>query len=129
MKLLHARSRNRQSGFALLVAVAVALLTLAAWAVAYRAMQDSIRTEGFFYARAKRDTTVTRALSQGIGLLRTGTPPTDPYACVMTMDSGDVHRPCTVTFTGLGASTWQVESHPSTDAEAASLPGAPDHFN
>jgi hypothetical protein len=129
MKMIHSHASRRRSGFALLAAVAVALLTLAAWAVAYRAMQDSIRTEGFFYARAKRDTTVTRALAQGIGLLRTGAPPSDPYQCVMTMDSGETHRPCTVTFTGLGASTWQVESHPSTDAEAASLPAAPDHFN
>jgi hypothetical protein len=122
----HARDRR---GFALLAAVAMAMLTLAAWAVAYRAMQDAIRTETFFLERDHRDTTVTRALAIGVGLLRTGSPPADPYACIVDMPDGSGHRECTVTFASLGASTWQVDARPSTATEIASLPPAPDHFD
>jgi hypothetical protein len=107
----------------------MSILTLLAWEIAYRAMQDSIRTESFFVEREHRDSTVTHALALGAGLLRTGTPPDDPYACVMDVPDGAGQRSCTLTFTSLSASTWQVDSRPSTASDLANLPLAPDHFN
>jgi hypothetical protein len=123
------RAPRARRGFALLAAVAMSILTLLAWEVAYRAVQDSIRTESFFLEREHRDSTVTHALALGVALLRTGSPPGDPYACVLTVPDGTGQRACTLTFTSLSPSTWQVDSRPSTASDIASLPPAPDQFH
>ena len=118
-----------QRGYVLLYSAVLGLLAMGMWALAWRAVHDTIRTEKFEVSRSVRSESVVQALALGIGLLETGRPPTDPYACIFTVSGPSTTYDCTVSYTSLGdQDNWQVESWKATDAEKASLPVAPATF-
>lgn len=124
-----APSRGERGSALLLVAV-LGFLTMALWATAYRATHDSIRGEAFAVKRAERGFTVAEAAARGVALLRTGEPPSQRYACVVTIRYEDEDHACVVSYTpSAGQDTWLVEARPALDGEIRALPDMPITFS
>jgi hypothetical protein len=114
---------------ALVLTAVIGFLTLALFAVALRAGHDAIRGERLQLRRADRAVSITASLADGVALLRTGEPPTDPYECISTQtDSEGTDWDCKLTFTNMGTLQYDVDSALATEAEVSSLPAMPSTF-
>lgn len=118
--------RHRERGHVLLWTAVFGIMAMAYWALAFRVTGDCIRAERTATLRASRDASPTRALAAGIALLRTGTPPTTPFECVLTPSGGSA---CVVSFeeTAVGGQ-WRVEARAATSSETSFYPAAPAGF-
>lgn len=120
------RGGRGERGFALVFSALVGILSMGIWVLSYRATLDAVRVERFHLVRERRAASVTRALAEGVSLLRTGRPPSDPYACVVTTDAG---FDCRVTYTSLvGDTVWDVDAELATPTDIATLPTMPASF-
>lgn len=107
----------------------IGFLLMALFLTAVRAGRDAIRGERFQVFREHRAVGVTASLADGLALLRTGEPPTDPYECVVTQTDDDANTyDCKVTFTNTGALQYDVTAEPATDTDMATLPAMPGNF-
>jgi hypothetical protein len=85
--------------------------------------------EKTFLDRQARNEVAVRGLAAAAALLRTGTPPSDPYECVFAWSDGAVERHCTVTYaSGEDLDTWDLLARPSTEVDIVDLPLAPESF-
>lgn len=120
---------REERGHVMLLATILGVVAFSAWALAFLTTRDLIRTERLIRVRSERDDSVTRALAQGLRLLRTDMPPYEPYACVMKIAGEKDSYACTVTFQMEGTKrTWSVTAGRSTEEEMGTLPPAPQTF-
>jgi hypothetical protein len=113
------RIKNRKrGGYALLLVLAFVILFAAMLSVAYQETASALRVETVRSQEAQRDEGSVRALAMGFALLETGLPPSDPYACVVTIQTTTGARDYVVTFTSDGASGWTVQAAPLQAGQA-----------
>ena len=123
------RRRRGESGSALLAVAVMGLLAMGVFALAWRSTHDAIRVERFTVLVERRAASVQTAVAQGVDLLQTGLPPTDPYLCVATIVQADQTYACTVMFSQAAPTgPWSIESWPATVDEQATLPALPVSF-
>lgn len=121
---------SARRGSALLLVVVLGTLAMALWAASYRATHDSLTLDGFMHQRLRRDSVCGQATVQAGNLLRTGSPPSNPWTGVTRLEvDGEEPRWAKVVFRQAGgANTWRVESTFATDADCRRYPVLPDSF-
>jgi hypothetical protein len=102
------------------------VLFFSLWSVAYRQTAAALRVESVQSNRVVRDEGSTQAVARGLALLETGLPPSNPYACSVTVTTSSGPRSFTVTFTAEGPTQWSVQSVPA--APGMNLPPMPRMF-
>ena len=123
------RSQRGEGGYVILYVTILGLLAMGLWGLAWRATHDTIRTEKFEVRRAVRSEGVAAALAEGLLLLETGRPPSDPFQCVKTVANGTDSYACTLTYTSQGDQDhWEVTSRIATPDELQNLSPAPGTF-
>jgi hypothetical protein len=95
-----------------LVLVFVALM-LCFYSVAYRHVAAALRVETARTLRQQRDAGSMQAVAQGVTLLETGVPPTDPYVCAVLIGPPGEELSYTATFTLEGENAWSVHAAPT----------------
>jgi len=124
-----AAARRAERGTVLMIVAVMGVLAMGFWALALRGTHDAIRDENFVLRRQDRTQSVLPALAQVVDLLHSGRPPTDPYACLVSITAGESTWVCTVTCTSQGDQDhWLVESSIATEEEQTTLPPAPASF-
>ena len=129
MKKTGSRPLNRTStrhGYAMMLVLVFIVLFLSLWSVAYRHTAAALRIESGRSLAVQRDEGSLHALARGLALLETGYPPTDPYACGVTIETSSGPRSLTVTFESAEAENWSVSSRPTRPNENS--PPMPDSF-
>jgi hypothetical protein len=114
----------------MLLVMGFEILLLAVWGVAYRQVGSAYRVELARTLRRTRDDGVMTALGQGVALLQTGTPPSQPYTCYVQLDgiSGPgwyvvTFAPASQTPSGQTlANLWSVQAQPANDAGTPLMP-------
>jgi hypothetical protein len=107
---------TRRSGYALLLVLLFVVLLLSLYSLAYRTIAASLRVETARSLVNRRDEGSVQAAARGLSLLETGLPPTDPYACGVTIETSRGPRSFTVTFTSeAGPTAWSVAAAPTPD--------------
>lgn len=101
----------------MLLVLAFIVLLLSLWSVAYRHTAAALRIESARSLAVQRDEGSLHALARGLALLETGVPPTDPYACGVTIETSSGPRSMTITFGSEGAGNWSVSSRPTQPNE------------
>jgi hypothetical protein len=102
------------------------LLFVAILGVGWRRLGSSLRVQTIRAGQVQRDQGSVQALGLGLGLLETGSPPSNPYACTVNITTSQGVCSYTVTFTREGSNAWAVQSSPT--APGAKLPQMPATF-
>jgi hypothetical protein len=105
-------------GYAMTLVLIFIVLFLALLGVVYRELAGTLRIESLHSLEVQRDTGSVHALARGLALLESGLPPTNPYACGVTIETPGGPLAFTVTFTTQDGVTWQVCSAPTAPGEA-----------
>jgi len=105
-----------------LVLVFLALM-LSFYSVSQRQIAALLRTETVRTLQKERDEGCIQALGRGLDLLETGFPPTSPYVCGVTIETGAGPRSFTVTFGKEGTDAegkpkWSVRAVPTGPLES-----------
>src|SRR5438132_1309871 len=103
-------------GYALLTVMLFLAFAFGAWAVFYHTSASAIRVEE---ARSRRDTRTiwtAPAIAQGLRLLESGPPPSDPYSCKVTVSSDSETRYILLTYDKVASSRYTIAATP-TDAD------------
>lgn len=122
-------TRRSERGSALVIVTVIGLLSLGLFGLAWRGTHDAIRVESFERRRAERDESILVALADGVSLLESGRPPSDPFSALMAITGELGDYDCTVTWSSAGdLDTWDVSVAESTEAELLLLDPAPARF-
>jgi hypothetical protein len=124
------RARRAERGSVLMIVTVMGLLAMALWGLAWRGTHDDIRLERVETLRDVRTKSLYPALADMLDLLRSGRPPSDPYACLVTESdgAGGVWQ-VAATFTSDGDQDhWSVDCRAATETQVADLPAAPATF-
>lgn len=122
MSVVHSHHSER-NGYAMLIVLAFVALFSSLLAIACSQMSSSILTETARTRQLLRDQGSIHALARGLALLETGFPPSNPYACEVTIDTDTGSHPYTVTFALEAPGRWLVKAAPSTpDQQAEAMP-------
>jgi hypothetical protein len=118
--------RSSRPGYALTLVMVFVVLFLMVLGVAYRQIASVLRVETVRVQQSQRDQGSTAAVASGLTLLETGLPPSDPYACAVTVNTAI--GPCSylVTFTSNGSGSWTVQAAPLPSGEQ--VPTMPSMF-
>ncbi|NQT13401.1 MAG: hypothetical protein HQ582_11670 [Planctomycetes bacterium] len=109
----------------LLVLVFIALV-LSVFGVSYRYTATALRMETARTLQQQRNEGSVHALARGLARLETGLPPSDPYACGVTISTTEGLRSFTVTFALETEGVWSVHARPTSLIE--DLAPMPDSF-
>jgi len=109
----------------LLVLVFITLV-LSVYGVSYRYMAAALRVEAARTLQGQRDEGSMHALALGLALLETGLPPSESYACGVTISTSEGPLPFTAIFTLETEGIWSVEARPTSLIEDP--PPMPDVF-
>ena len=121
--------RRGERGLVLVYVSILGFLMALVWAMSWRATHDTIHVERAFVRRAVHDASVKRAGAVALALLETGTPPSDTYACIVTVSDGATAYDCLVEYYPvIHPWTWGVDVSLATAADIATHPAAPDTF-
>ena len=110
----------------LLVLVFIAL-SFSFFAIAHHQMDAALRLETVKVHQDSRDEGSVQAVARGLTLLETGLPPTNPYACSVTIGTPPNERQYTVTFSSTGGKIWSVDAAPTVWPD--NPPAMPPLFN
>ena len=102
------------------------LLFVTILGVGWRRLGSSVRVQTIRVGQIQRDQGSVQALGLGLGLLETGSPPSNPYACYVNVTTSQGVSSFTVTFTLEGSNAWAVRSSPTVFG--ASSPPMPATF-
>ena len=120
-------------GYALPAVLLFLLFAFSAWAVFFRSSGSSLRVEQARVLRASRDTFSAPAMADGLRLLETGSPPSDPYACKVTLTQDGVTKYFLLNYEKIGPTRWTLsctatdadDLHPDKPATFAVAPATP----
>jgi len=114
---------NRRGISVMLVLVFLALL-LTLWGVSYRQVASALRIQSVRSQYTLRDQGNLQALAQGLTLLQSGVPPTDPYVCATTIQMPSGTQSFTLTFSSAEPDIWTVNSTATQPGETVDpIPG------
>ena len=105
--------KTRRGGYAMLLVVGFLILFLALLGVAYSELAAAVRAQTVCALQIQRDEGSIHALAKGLALLETGLPPSNPYACGVTINTSTGPSSFTVIFTSTGTSSWSVNCVPT----------------
>ena len=116
------------SGHVLLGTMVFLVLAMILWLAVFGQMAGYGRLEKASRIRQDRATQSMRALAWGLALLESGLPPTDPYSCLVTPDSG-TGRQFVIAFQRTSWVQYQYTAsvRPATPSDTL-LPLAPTQF-
>jgi hypothetical protein len=102
----------RRQGYTLLIVLGFVILFTALLGLAYQQLQSAVLVETVNEQESIRDQGSVQAVAYGLELLETGTPPSDPYVCGVTIQTTAGAKSYVVTFTSNGTSGWIVQAAP-----------------
>lgn len=121
--------RRGERGLILVYVSVLGFLMLMIWTLSWRATQDTIRVERSLVRRQTHDASVTRAAAVALELLETELPPSDDYACIVTITDGGETYDCFVQYSPvIYPWSWDVDVRLATVDEIATYPAAPESF-
>ena len=97
----------------MLLVVGFLILFLALVGLAGSELAAAIRAQTACALQMQRDQGSIPALALGLALLETGSPPSDPYSCAVTINTPTGPSSFTVTFASTGPNAWSVNSAPT----------------
>ena len=107
------RQRSRRGGYAMLLVTGFLVLFLSLLSLAYSQLAAAIRIQTACALQSQRDQGSLPALARGLALLETGSPPSNPYVCAVTINTPTGPCSFTVTFASTGPNNWSVSSAPT----------------
>ncbi|MBN1394420.1 MAG: hypothetical protein JW959_05315 [Pirellulales bacterium] len=110
-------TRPPRRGYALMLTMFFCLLFLVLLGVAWRGTASALRGQSIRDLQTRRDEGTIHALARAMALLETGSPPSDPYVCGVTLTTSQGEKSFTVTFTGEGENLWAVQAAPTASGE------------
>ena len=111
------RPTGRQ-GYTMLLVLVFLVLMMGLTSIAYRQVAAMLRVESARTSQASRDAGSLTVAARALSLLQTGTPPTNPYECDITLDAIPTAKTYTVTMTSNVANQWTIHVEPTTDGES-----------
>jgi hypothetical protein len=125
--------RTNRHGYVLPAVLLFLAVSFGAWAIVYRGSSTAQRVEEARAHRDVRSTWLAPAVAQGLRLLESGDPPTDPYACKVSLTQDGQTREFVLTFEKVGGVRWTINCEvadpddvsPDAPASFASPPNAP----
>ncbi len=128
----HARAadpRRGERGLVLVYVSVLGFLMALVWAMSWRATHDMIHVERAFVRRSVHDASVKRAGAVATALLETGMPPSESYACIVTVTDGATTYDCLVEYYPvIHPWTWGIDVSLATADDVATYPAAPASF-
>ena len=97
-----------------------------AWAIFYHTSASAIRVEEARTERDTRSTWTAPAIAQGLRLLESGPPPSDPYSCKVTVASDSDTQYILLTYDQISTGRYKITAVPTTADNVA--PSAPTSF-
>jgi hypothetical protein len=127
------RILRARKGYALPAVLLFVVFAFGAWAVLFRSCGSVLRVEE---ARTLRDTRAVwsaPAMGDALRLLQTGDPPSDPYACKLTLTQDGQTKYYRLTYEKIGPVRWTVtaaitdvdDTSPDAPATFMTVPAAP----
>jgi len=120
--------RRGESGVALLLVTILGVVLMSSWAIAWKGTNDTVRIERILRMRGDRNVGVSTALYEAVDLLRSGTPSTDPYTCLVTVIVEGRGLACKAIYSSTSPDVWDVVVTEATAGEEALLPDLPGSF-
>ena len=121
--------RQRQCGHALTVVSVMGVLVMGCLCMGFLRTHNAVRLEAWADRRLVRTTQLIPALAAGVALLRSGSPPSDPYECVVSPSGTAPVAPSVLYFSaGTDPDTWQVTARVASQVELQMLPPLPASF-
>jgi hypothetical protein len=93
------------------------MVFLALLGLAYSQLAAALRVQTVCALQAQRDQGSIPALARGLALLETGSPPSEPYICAVTINTPTGPCSYTVTFASTGPNNWSVSSAPTVPSD------------
>jgi hypothetical protein len=111
------RPGSKRHGYAMMLVFVFLVLFLLFLGMAYAQLTSALRIETAHAQQVVRDQGAIPAVAQGLALLETGLPPSNPYVCATTITGSTGARSFTVTFTLEGGNNWSVRAAPTAPNE------------
>jgi hypothetical protein len=112
---------RRSHAFVLPLVLVFMTTALALCALLRRDTGQAVRFAQVRQVRSENAYWSGHALAYSLGLLETGTPPTDPFICKLPLTNGQEVRYFRLTFDELTANNWQVDVEPTTLLDTSPL--------
>jgi hypothetical protein len=106
------RSAPRR-GYALIIVIAFTMLLFSLSALVFRQLGTALRIEKARAAQTLRDEGSVPALARALRLLQSGSPPSDPYRCGVTIETSLGPRDYTVTMSSDDVTHWTIQVAPT----------------
>jgi hypothetical protein len=103
----------RRNGYAMVLVLVFIALMLTFYSVGYRRVAATLRAETIRAQRERRDEGCVQAVAEGLSLLETGLPPSNPYTCATSVGVPPDDRSFTVTFASEEEGIWSVRAVPT----------------
>jgi len=107
------KSVPTRNGYALAIVLIFMILLLSLSSVAFRHIAAALRVESVHAEQVIRDQGSLNAVAQGLALLQTGPPPTNPFVGGVTIDTSSGQRDYTVTMSSVDEGTWTINAIPT----------------
>ena len=121
--------RPGERGLVLVYVSVLGFLMLMVWTLSWRATHDTIRVERSLVWRQAHDASVKRAAAVALELLETDLPPTEDYACIVTVTDGGTVYQCLVQYSVVFYPwTWDIDVRLATAEDLSIYPDAPNSF-
>lgn len=122
-------ARRPDRGLVLVYVSILGLLMGVVFVLASRGILDATKVDRFHNRRVERDETVVRAGAVALELLATGLPPSDPYACIISVTGESTTHDLRVDYTSVVyPHTWDIDVVQADADDLATLPTAPSTF-
>jgi hypothetical protein len=106
-----------RGGYALVLTMLFIVLFLCLLGVAWRQTASALRVDSVRAIQAQRDQGEIPAVARALGLMESGSPPSSPYVCGVTINTPSGLRQFTVTFTAEGTGgtryLWSIQAAPT----------------
>jgi hypothetical protein len=109
------RRRHHHHGFVLPAVLLFLAVAFGMWAMLFRSSATVLRFEQARTLRAGRANFAAPAMATGLRLLETGVPPSDPYACKVTLELDGVTRYYRLGFEQIAPNRWTIDASPTTE--------------
>lgn len=104
-------------GYALPVVLIFVVLLLSLSSVVYRQIGADMRIESARSAQIVRDQGSLTMMARAMALLTTGTPPSQHYECVLTIETSTGPRGYTASFSTSDGTNWSISTRPTLASE------------
>ncbi|MDA1016268.1 MAG: hypothetical protein O3A00_17655 [Planctomycetota bacterium] len=116
---------DRRSGYAMILVLALILVVSAVSATAFRYLATAARVERTISIQNDLDQGALLVAAQGLSLLETAPPPSNPYQCQTSATINGTPTAFELTYTSDMFNEWQLDVRPYS---GSGLPTMPDSF-